>query len=246
MIDLSHVQAGTSHFGVLALILAFVAGIAAALGPTSYALAPAVIGYGVNALSDRGTSRARAFSAVVGILAVSAVTGATAGSLGNAAVTWFGRNVVALYAIGALIFAILGLRFVGLLMFRLPPTPAPAVRRVPTIIEAFGVGGALAIAACPACTPLLLAVVLGAAAIGNPLAGAIVLIAFGLGRAIPIVALALSSTWFRGLRILRPYARWFERFGGMLLLGSAAYFAYAAWASWAALSGSGTSTMPGM
>jgi hypothetical protein len=152
-----HVQAGTSHFGAFAMLLAFIAGFAASLGPTSYALAPAVVGYGVGPLSDRRSAISRASSAALGILVVSAATGAIAGGIGEAAITWFGRYVVALYAVGVFLLALLGLRLSGLVSFRLAGMPgSPAVHRVPTAPEAFVLGGALAIAACPACTPLLL------------------------------------------------------------------------------------------
>lgn len=245
MIDPSGVQAGTSHFSGLALGLAFLAGVAASLGPTSYALAPAVVGYGVTALNDRRNAAFRACAAVVGILFVSAATGAVAGSVGAATIAWFGSHIIALYAAGALFFALLGLRFIGLLSFHSPGTVTPKLRRIPSLAESFGLGGALAIAACPACTPLLLAVVLGAVAIGNPLGGALLLLAFGVGRAIPITALALSASWFRELRVLRPYIGWFERLGGVLLLVSAGYLAYSAWTTWALTQSSGT-PMSGM
>jgi len=249
MIGLHDITSTTSHFGPIALGAAFVAGIAASLGPASYALVPAIVGFGVGVASDRRTALYRASSACAGLILVSAIVGAVAAAIGAAAVHWFGEHIVVLYAIGAAAFALIGLRFMGLLRLNaLRMTPSFSISRGGPW-EAFALGSALAVASCPACTPVLLAVVLGAVAIAHPVAGAVLLAVFGLGRTVPILTLAISASLFAKLRTLRRFAGAFERAGGVLLLLSAIYLSYEAAATWAALHGGSanpTTGMPGM
>lgn len=246
MIDLHSVTGATSHFGAIALGVAFVAGVAASLGPASYALVPAIVGFGVGVAGDQRRTLFRAALASVGLMLVSAIGGAVAGAVGASAVQWFGANIVVLYAIGAVALAIVGLRFLGAVRLHgFGVAPSFATARGGSW-EAFALGSALAVASCPACTPLLLAVVLGAVALAQPLAGALLLAAFGLGRTLPIFALALSASVFAKLRRLRPFLGAFERAGGVLLLISAVYLSYEAIATWIALHTGGANPMTGM
>lgn len=246
MMDLARLTGDTSHLGAVALALAFAAGVAASLGPASYALVPAIVGFGVGVAGKRHAVFLRAACAGLGVVAVSTIVGAVAGALGAVTVRWFGSHVVILYAIGAVAFMLIGLRFLGLLGFGAfgCATPRSSSRR--GLWDAFALGCALALAACPACTPVLLAVVLGAIAIGHPLGGAVLLATFGLGRTLPIFALAASASLFAKFRLLRPLVGAFERFGGVLLVLSALYLSYEAVATWSALHAGAANSVAGM
>lgn len=245
MIDLRDLTTTTSHFGVIALALAFAAGIAASLGPASYALVPAIVGFGVG-FGGHKTVLLRASFASVGVVLVSALIGTLAGAFGAVVMQWFGAHIVVLYAIGAAAFARIGLRFLGLRKFGAFGLAIPLfTRRSTGLWDAFALGCALAIAACPACTPILAAVVLGAVAVAQPLAGAVLLAAFGLGRTMPVFGLAISAHAFARFGRVRRFVGAFERAGGVLLLLSAIYLSYEAIATWLAFQGSGN-PMPGM
>jgi cytochrome c-type biogenesis protein len=79
---------------------------------------------------------------------------------------------------------------------------------------------------CPACTPLLLPIALGAAATANPVYGAVLLGVFALGRGLPLIALGVSG---RALAMVSTGAwlmPWLKGLLGVLLLAAAAFFFY--------------------
>jgi cytochrome c-type biogenesis protein len=78
-------------------------------------------------------------------------------------------------------------------------------------------------AVCPGCTPALVILLGSAAAIASPLFGAILLLAFAIGRAIPIVLGACAMGWFENLRVLTKYQRAFEMLGAATPIASGLY-----------------------
>ena len=77
---------------------------------------------------------------------------------------------------------------------------------------------------CPACTPLILPLALGAAATGQPLYGAALMGAFAIGRGIPLTVLGTYTAAFQKMGGVRSYVPWVERVVGILLLVGAAWF----------------------
>jgi cytochrome c-type biogenesis protein len=81
---------------------------------------------------------------------------------------------------------VLGLMWPG--WIRLPlPSFAPRVKRPTTLFGTFALGAVFSVAVCPVCTPALVILLGSAAGTASPLFGAILLFAFALGRAIPIL-----------------------------------------------------------
>lgn len=70
-----------------------------------------------------------------------------------------------------------------------------------------------------------------AAGIGSPLFGAMLLLAFALGRAVPIILGAVAVGWLESLTALQRYQKIFEIVGGVLLILSGEYLlnAYFFW-----------------
>ncbi|MFN2461217.1 MAG: cytochrome c biogenesis CcdA family protein [Candidatus Velthaea sp.] len=247
MFSVEELTAATSAVTPLALGISAFAGLAAAFGPSTYPLFPAVLGYEVAQADDRRPALLRAVLIIVGMIVVDGVLGGIAGAIGLAVARWLAANLAASYLIVAIVMAVVGLRFLRALRFRVPSAVVKEARPQARWFESLGIGMAFGVAACPACTPLLLAVLLGAIATKSVFFGALVMGVFAVGRGVPILALALSANAFRRLRLGVRFSRWFDRAGGLLMLASSAYFLAQAWSVWSGtMEMSGTGSMKGM
>lgn len=213
----------------LALAFAGVAGLGAAFGPSTYPLVPAVLGYGVTRAENRRPALLRAMWIVLGMVLVDGLLGAFAGAVGEVVARVMGQHLAASYAIAAIVVLILGLRFLRVLRFGVPAGSVREAKDDAPWWEPFVLGLAFGVAACPACTPLLLAVLLGAAAVGKIWFGAALLAMFALARGLPLLAVALSANMIRRLRPMMRLGPLLDRAGGWLLIATSAYFFYLAW-----------------
>ena len=62
-----------------------------------------------------------------------------------------------------------------------------------------------------------------AAAVGSPLFGGALLLAFALGRAVPVILGAVAMGWLQGLSVLRRFQKTFEMAGAAVLVLSGLY-----------------------
>ena len=128
------------------------------------------------------------------------------------------------------ILILLGLVWTG--WVRLPlPAFALRARRQQGMWGAFSLGVPFSIAVCPACTPALVVLLGVATTLGSALAGALLLLAFALGRAVPVVLGSVAVGWLESLRSLAAYRRAFEIVGGLTLVAAGLYMlnAYFFW-----------------
>ena len=88
---------------------------------------------------------------------------------------------------------------------------------------AFLLGIPFSVAICPFCTPALIILLGVATGIGSPLFGATLLLAFALGRSVPIILGAWAMGWLESLKILRHSQKIFEIIGALLLILSGLY-----------------------
>lgn len=79
------------------------------------------------------------------------------------------------------------------------------------------------VAVCPICTPALVVVLGMAASIGSMPWGACLLLAFAIGRAIPVALGAWSMAWLENVAKLAPLRRPFEVFGALLMILAGLY-----------------------
>ncbi len=107
------------------------------------------------------------------------------------------------------------------------PLPLPALRlRAKPVTGAWGafaLAVPFSVAVCPFCTPALVVLLGVAAGIGSPAFGAMLLLAFALGRAIPILIGALAIGWLESLSGLSRFQKAFELTGGILLILAGLY-----------------------
>jgi cytochrome c-type biogenesis protein len=128
------------------------------------------------------------------------------------------------------VLILLGLVWAGWIRLPLPSLGLRA-SRANTIWGAFALGAVFSIAICPVCTPALVILLGASAATASPLYGAILLLAFSVGRAVPIVLGALAVGWLENLNVLSKYQKGFEFAGAITLIASGLYMlnAYYFW-----------------
>jgi cytochrome c-type biogenesis protein len=88
---------------------------------------------------------------------------------------------------------------------------------------AFALGIPFSIAICPFCTPILIVLLGVVADLGSPWLGGGLLLAFALGRAIPVVLGAGAVGWFEHLKPLAATQHWFNIAGGLVLIVAGLY-----------------------
>ena len=209
---------------LIAVGLAFVLGVAVFFSPGILAITSVVTGYvgGSHERSRLDVLRVTSGFAV-GLVAINAVTGAVFALGGKAAIRWFGDNLPSWNLLIAVV--LLGM---GLLLLRVWRLELPFVGA--KVGEVRGFKGALALVLpfglmdCPACTPLLLPVALGAAATGNPLYGAAIMGAYGLGRGVLLMGVGTSAGLLKQTRGFARHMRLVEAAGGVVLVLAGLYF----------------------
>ena len=117
---------------------------------------------------------------------------------------------------------LLGLMWPGWIKLPLPSVTFRA-KRATNGWGAFLLGIPFSVAICPFCTPALVILLGVATGIGSPLFGATLLLAFALGRSVPIILGAWAIGWLEGLKALRHSQRIFEIIGALLLILSGLY-----------------------
>lgn len=213
MMDVEALRQAVEHAGFAAAGIAFLAGLVFSLNPVALASIPVSLAY---VTKGRSKNQALLFGAmfILGMTLTHVVLGSIAGLGGKWAADVAGRGWGLL--LGPLLI-VLGLMWTGWLRIPLPSFGFRATR--PTAAwGAFVLGIPFAIAVCPVCTPAL-AVLLGVtAAIGSVLLGVVLLLAFALGRAVPIAIGAIAVGWLENLKGLSRYRRGFEIAGGLTLI----------------------------
>ena len=116
----------------------------------------------------------------------------------------------------------MGLIWTGWLNIRLPWVGMKA-KKVSGLWGAFLLGIPFSVAVCPFCTPALLVTLTASAAIGSVSFGFALLLAFALGRSIPVILGAWSMGWIESLQILSRYQKTFETIAGITLILTGLY-----------------------
>jgi len=117
---------------------------------------------------------------------------------------------------------LMGLAWPGWIKLPIPQIPIRA-RRAASTWGALALGASFSVAVCPACTPALVVLLGIAAGVGSPLFGVLLLLAFALGRTVPVIVGASAVGWLEGLKGLRHSQRAFEIAGGVILILSGLY-----------------------
>ncbi len=216
--DIDSLRQGAQGVGVAALAVSFLTGFFFSFNPVALASIPVSLAYVTKAREPR---QALVFGAmfIAGMVLTHVLLGAAAGYGGKGVEALLGRwwGLILgpwLILMGLLWPGWIKLPFKGF-SFR--------AKRATGSWGAFALGAPFAIAVCPVCTPALIALLGVAAGIGSVAWGAALLLAFGLGRAVPIAMGAGAMGWLEKLRPVARYQRAFDIAGGMSLIAMGLY-----------------------
>lgn len=224
--DIESLRHTLEQASIASLATGLAIGFLFSFNPVALASIPVSLAYVTRA---RETRRAVLFGSmfVLGMIVTHVVFGLAAG-LGGA---WMQRVIGRQWGVvlGPLLI-VMGLAWPGWIRLPIPQIPLRA-RRVASTWGALALGASFSVAVCPACTPALVMLLGIAAGVGSPLFGVLLLLAFALGRAVPVILGATAVGWLESLSGLRRSQKAFEIVGGVVLVLAGLYMlnAYFFW-----------------
>jgi len=218
VMDAEALRQAVEHAGLAAAGVAFLTGLVFSFNPVALASIPVSLAY-VTRGRDKRQALLFGTMFISGMVLAHVVLGLIAGLGGKWVADLIGRDW-GLF-LGPLLI-VLGLMWAGWLRIPLPSFGIQASRPA-AAWGAFLLGIPFAIAVCPMCTPTLVVLLGVTAAIGSVWLGVVLLLAFALGRAVPIAIGAFAVGWLENLNHLARYRRGFEIAGGVLLIAMGFY-----------------------
>ena len=198
--------------------IAFLSGFVFSFNPVSFASIPVILAYVTKAHEERrALLMGGAF--VLGMLVTHVVLGVAAAWGGEWVQNIMGRQW-GLF-LGPLLI-LLGLMWPGWFNIRLPWFGVRG-HRVTGVWGAFLLSIPFSVAVCPFCTPALLVTLTASAAIGSMTFGFALLLAFALGRSIPVLLGAWGMGWLESLKMLSRHQKGFEVIAGFVLIMTGLY-----------------------
>ncbi|BAU49683.1 cytochrome C biogenesis protein [Sulfurifustis variabilis] len=216
--DAESLRLALQHASVAGLALGFATGFVFSFNPVAVAAIPVTLAYVTKAREPRrAVWLGGAF--IAGMLVTHVVLGVGAALGGEWVKQVMGREWG--LVLGPLLI-VLGLMWPGWIKLRLPWFSMRGTR-VAGVWGAFLLGIPFSVAICPFCTPALLVMLTAAAGIGSVSFGFALLLAFALGRSVPILLGAWAVGWLESLKALTRWQKAFEIAGALVLIGSGAY-----------------------
>ena len=204
--------------GVAGLGAALLAGFLFSFTPVAFASIPVVLAYVTRARAFReAVSYGLAFAAGLILTHVALGIGAALGGAWAQSLLSRQWGVV----LGPVLI-LLGLLWTGWLKIPLPWLPLRG-KRAATLWGAFLLGMPFTVGICPVCSPGLWIGLGVSASIGSGFYGGLLMLAFALGRVIPLAVGAISIGWLENLKTIERWRRGFEIAGGITLMAIGAY-----------------------
>ena len=216
--DVEQLQAVAQQASLASLVIGFTTGFLFSFNPVALAAIPVSLAY-VTKSHERRLAFHYAVSFVLGMLVVHIALGAIA-ALGG---LWVQKLLGRYWGLilGPLLI-VLGLAWPGWIKLRLPQVALRA-RRATSVWGAGALGAAFAVAVCPICTPTLVVLLGVAAGVGSITFGVLLLLAFAIGRALPILLGGWAVGALETMKPLSRYQRFFETVGGVVLVLTGLY-----------------------
>lgn len=216
--DVEQLQTVAQQANLASLLIGFTTGFLFSFNPVALAAIPVSLAY-VTKSHEQRVALHYAAAFVFGMLLIHVALGAIA-ALGG---LWV-QKVLGRYwglILGPLLI-VLGLAWPG--WIKLPvPQVAIRARRATSVWGAGALGAAFAVAVCPICTPTLVVLLGVAAGAGSITFGVLLLLAFALGRAVPIFLGGWAVGALEALKPLANHQRAFEIVGGIALVLTGLY-----------------------
>ncbi len=203
---------------IAGIALGFIVGLVFSFNPVSFAAIPVILAY-VTKAHERKRAMMMGVAFVLGMVVIHVILGVGAAFGGEWVKSIMGRfwGVI----LGPVLI-VLGIMWPGWLKIRLPWFSMKG-RSVVSLWGAFLLGIPFSIAICPFCSPALVVMLAASAAIGSVSFGFFLLLAFALGRGIPVMIGAWSVGWLESIRGYTRYQKMFETAAGIVLILSGLY-----------------------
>lgn len=216
--DLETLRTTLEQASLTSLGVGFMTGFIFSFNPVALAAIPVSLAYVTKAHETR---KALLFGGmfILGLIVTHVLMGLIAGFGGLWVQKLLGREWG--LVLGPLLI-LLGLMWPGWIKLPLPALTIRA-KRATNVWGAFALGIPFSVAICPFCTPALVILLGVATGVGSPLFGATLLLAFALGRSVPIILGAWAMGWLENLKALRHSQKIFEIIGALLLILSGLY-----------------------
>ncbi|MFQ5578932.1 MAG: cytochrome c biogenesis CcdA family protein, partial [Anaerolineae bacterium] len=177
--------------------LVLAAGFLMGISPAAFPVWSAVTGYVLGGeKQDRRHAFTLALAFVLGIATVYTAFGVlfvVAGQVLQVAFKFVASRLPLWNSLIGLLLLIIGLHMAHIRRFRAPALTRPIFRRAETPGGAYLLGIPFGLAACPSCTPMLLAILVAAGATGQVWYGASLVFVFSIGFGIPLLAVATAA-----------------------------------------------------
>lgn len=212
-----------SQVSLWAVVLSFLLGLLATFSPATFALTPVIVGYVGAGARSRPAAWGRALSFVGGLSLVNVAIGALFGAAGAFAQRLTGGNLALWNLLAGLLTLVMALAALDLIRLPFPSLTEPDAPRA-SWLGAFLLGLPFGLVSCPTCMPLLVSVAIGAASTGAAWYGALLFLAFAIGRGIPLLALGGATGMFKNLRGVARRMPVIERVSAFVMLAAAVFF----------------------
>jgi len=217
-LSIENITALLSEPSIGGILLGFIVGLVFSFNPVSFSAIPVMLAY-VTKAGEKKRAIMMGAAFVLGTVFIQTLLGVVAALGGEWIQSVMGRfwGVI----LGPVLI-ILGIIWPGWLNIRLPWFGLRG-KRVAGLWGAFLLGIPFSVAVCPFCSPALLVMLTASAGIGSVPFGFFLLLAFSLGRGVPILIGAWSVGWLESIQLFTKYQKTFEIFAGIVLIVAGLY-----------------------
>jgi cytochrome c-type biogenesis protein len=196
----------------------WLAGLFTSLTPCTLSMLPIMVGY-MGGYEAKGRFQAIAQSAwfALGLATTLAALGLIAGAVGRV----YGQIGIGLPIIVSVLAILMGLNLLEAL-----PLPMPSFgnidvtsRGLPTALKSYLLGLTFGLVASPCSTPVLATLLAWISTTGDPILGAVLLLAYTVGYVTPLVIAGSFTATIKKLLAVRRWSGWITPASGVLLVG---------------------------
>lgn len=207
-----------THLSPWVYFLVGAGGIASALSPCYVPVLTMFGGYvGGYARGSRTGGLRLALPFVLGNAVTLAVVGAVASLLGKSTLHIFSGYELDRWIPGT-VGLLMGLQLLGILKLKMPAMPIFRWTRQPgTVLGSFALGLPFGLVVTPCTIPIFFAIVAFVALQGSVLHGALLMVAYALGRGTILTVVAVSVGFLKAFNVARS-SQYLERVSGILIL----------------------------
>jgi len=216
--DIEVLRTTLEQASLASLAIGLAIGFLFSFNPVALAAIPVSLAYVTQPQARQQTVRLGSMF-VLGMIATHALLGLVVGLGGGWIRRLIGREWGLVLGPVAIV---MGLAWPGWIRLPIPRIPMRA-RRTASTWGAAALGASFSVAVCPACTPALVVLLGIAAGVGSPLFGVLLLLAFSIGRAIPIALGASAMGWIEARANVQRSRRVLQIAGGLVLILSGFY-----------------------